>query len=233
MRLSDSSARASPPPPPSPSLVSSPGRPTLPLAMRLVDALSALDAEALEALCRRRGVALSAHKRLSPAEQAARALAYRPELGARGALSDDARAILAVLARTPAGASREALGGAVLPLVDAALVYPSPADPARLALPSEYALQVPPSADDPPHAARVLLPAMDEETSRGVLAHHLRRASAAPRPILLAEVLEHLRDPAWLDGELSALPRAERALLDAIEARGDVVDTANSPLINR
>jgi len=194
--------------------------------MRLVDALAAMDKKSFEGLCRRRGVVIDEKKRLSAVEQAARALAVPRDLGNVAHWPDDARSIVRVLAAAPRGVLRESLAGAVLVLVDAALIYPVPGAPGRVALPTTYRVQLPASASDDPRSARILLASLDEETYLAIGAHHLGHTPTGPRALVLGDLLERLESPGVVEAELASLPTRERALLAAVEARGSDVDVA-------
>src|SRR5262245_51410196 len=129
--------------------------------MRLADALAALDEQAFEALRRRRSITIDPAKRLSPAEQASRALATPPELRDVAGWSDELRAALMLLAAAPDGLPRAALGGAALRLVDSGIAFVAPGE-GRVTIPSAYRVQLPPSPAEPPRAIRALLPKVDD-----------------------------------------------------------------------
>lgn len=194
--------------------------------MRLVDALTALPTESFLALCRKRGVVFDDQKRISPIEQAARQLVTPRELGPRKELSPDVRRAFATFAAEPAGVLRERIGGAIVPLVEAGLVFAALREPGRFVMPTVYRLQCPPSAADDPRSLRVLLPALDEESMQALVAAHIGRAPAAPRLLMLGDLLEKLESKRVIERAVSELQPKEKALLLEIEKRGSEVELA-------
>src|SRR5262249_55834539 len=138
---------------------------------------------------------------------------------------DDVRAAVRLLAASPAGLPQKDLGGAVLPLVDAALVFPVPGAPGRLALPTEYRVQLPATASDDPRSARILVAGLDDEMLHLAAGHYLGRMPQLPRAMVLAEILERLDHAAPVEEELGKCTPRERSLLAAVEARGGDVTT--------
>src|SRR5689334_11599319 len=100
--------------------------------MRLVDVLAALGRERLEAIAARHRIAIDPKKRLSVAEQVARGLAQRGPLAIEK-WADEVRTVARVLAGAGEGRTREELGGGVIPLLDADLVFPVPGAPGIVA----------------------------------------------------------------------------------------------------
>lgn len=192
--------------------------------MRLVDALAALPTETFLSLCKRRGVAFDAQKRISPVEQATRQLAFPSELRRFESLSLEVRRAVQLLAREPRGASRNELGSALLPLIEAGLAFSLPRDPTRFAMPTVFRLQCPRAASDDPRSVRLLLPNLDDESLAALVSHVLGRTQAVARELTLGDLLDKLESPRHIEQALHGLPPKERALLHAIEARGSEVD---------
>ncbi|MBK8172942.1 MAG: hypothetical protein IPK60_21775 [Sandaracinaceae bacterium] len=194
--------------------------------MRLVDALAALSTESFLALSRKRGVVFDEQKRITPVEQAARQLVTPKELAYGKSISPEMRRALSSFAAEPQGVARESIGGAIVPLVEAGLVFAAARDSARFVMPSTYRLQCPPSGADDPRSLRLLLPHLDEESLQALTAHHLGRLPAIPRLLLLGDLLDKLESRKVVEQTVHTLGPKERALLLAIEARGGEVDPA-------
>lgn len=194
--------------------------------MRLAALLQSMDDRALAALCERRGVAIDPDKRIGPREQATRALAIPPALGGWARWPDEVRSVARTVAAHPDGVLRASIGGAVLPLVRADLVFVHPEHPDRVVMPDEWRAQIPPSPADSPRAARLLLSRLDDETLHVVASSHVKRAGATPRALLLGELLAHLESPAEIRRAIDGMPPKERRLLSAVEARGGELETA-------
>ena len=193
--------------------------------MRLAEALAALDARSFERLCRRRGVVIDAKKRLSPAEQAARQLADAMGRVSLRELPEPAQKVAALLATTREGAPRVELGGGVLPLIERDLVFPVPGARERVAMPSEYRVQLPPLPGEDPASARALLSLQDEEVRSAIAAQLLGRRPVGPAALWTGELLERLETKDGIEAILSALSPKQRRLLEAIEARGAQLET--------
>lgn len=193
--------------------------------MRLADALAALDARSFERLCRRHRIAIDARKRLSPAEQAARQLAELPRSIDLDALPEPAQKVAWLLATAPEGAPRLELGGGVLPLLERDLVFPVPGDAARVAMPPEFRVQLPPGPGEDRASTRALLATQDAETWTALGTQLLGRRPVGPPPLWMGELLARLESPAGIDAIVSGLAPKQRRLLEAIEARGGQLET--------
>ena len=193
--------------------------------MRLADALAALDARSFERLCRRHRIAIDARKRLAPAEQAARHLAELPRSIDLDVLPEPAQKVAWLLATAPEGAPRLELGGGVLPLLERDLVFPVAGDLARVAMPPEFRVQLPPGPGEDRASARALLSTQDAETWTALGTQLLGRRPVGPPPLWMGELLVRLESAAGIDTIVSGLAPKQRRLLEAIEARGGQLET--------
>lgn len=193
--------------------------------MRLVDALAPLDAKRFEQLCRRNGVRIDVRRRLSSVEQAARQLADRPELLDLAQLPAPVRNAAHFLATHATGATRRELGGGVLPLLEQDLVFAVPGAPERVAMPSEYRVQLPPHPGEDRTCARALLSTQPEEVRIQLGVQLLGRRPVGPSALWLGSVLERLESAELLEVLLDELSPKQRRLLEAVEARGGQLET--------
>lgn len=192
--------------------------------MKLLEAISHLDAARLEGLAARWHIAIDSKKRLSAHEQVARGLALVPRWLELHKLSDPAREAMRLLLATPRGLPESSLPrGSSEWLLEQGFVFRDPARPERLLIPTAFRLQLPASPSDGPRAARILLQHVPEEARRELCHHHLKRLPPLPWSLLLETVLEHLEDPNWVRAELTTLSDAERQLLAAVDALGGEV----------
>jgi hypothetical protein len=192
--------------------------------MKLLDAISQLDAARLETLAARWHIAIDGKKRLSAQEQVARGLSLVPRWLDLAKLSDPAREAVRLLLSSPRGLPESSLPrDSVEWLLEQGFVFRDPARPERLGIPAAFRLQLPASPSDGPRAARILLQSVPEEARRELCHHHLRRLPPLAWPLLLETVLERLEDPAWVRAELGTLSEPERALLGAVDALGGEV----------
>jgi hypothetical protein len=195
------------------------------MPVRLSDALASMPPAAFERLLARRGVTIDPRKKITPVEQASRALAMLPAKRV-AALPTSAHEVIRALAPRPGRAARAALGGGVLPLIELGLAFPVARDEGaddEIAMPTAYRLQVAAPAGEDPRAARALLGALDAETFRAIALHHLGRPPVAPRPLVVGDLLSVLESSSEIERRVSMLPRPQQRLLAAIEARGGEV----------
>lgn len=191
--------------------------------MKLLEAVLRLPSERLAALAARWHIGIDPKKRLTPAEQVARGLVLVPRLLDLSRLGDGAREAIRLLAANPEGLPRASLPKELEPLLEDGMLFPDPARPDRVSMPSAYRLQIPPSPSDSPRAARLLLQTLTEEARRELCQHHLGRVPPLPWPMLLETVLERLEDADWVRAEIASLGEAERGLLRAVDALGGEV----------
>ncbi len=192
--------------------------------MKLLEAISDLDADRLEALASRWHIAIDPKKRLSAHEQVARGLAQVPRWLELNKLSDTVAEAVRLLLASPRGLPESSLPrGSAEWLIEQGFVFRDPGRRERLVIPSAFRLQFPQSPSDGPRAARVLLQSVPEEARRELVHHHLKRLPPLSWSLLLESALEHIEDPNWVRAELTALSEAERQLLTAIDGLGGEV----------
>lgn len=192
--------------------------------MKLLEAISDLDADRLDALATRWHIAIDPKKRLSAHEQVARGLALVPRWLELGKLSDHVAEAVRLLLAAPRGLSENSLPrGSAEWLLEQGFAFRDPARRERLVIPSAFRLQFPQSPSDGPRAARILLQNVPEEARRELVHHHLKRMPPLSWSLLLESALEHIEDPNWVRAELGSLSDAERQLLTAIDGLGGEV----------
>jgi hypothetical protein len=191
--------------------------------MKLLDIIATLPPERLEDLAARWHVVIDSKKRLGVAEQVARGLVLVPRWLDLRRASEGAREALRLLAASPRGVMQESLPREVEVLIDEGFVFRVPGSTNRVALPTAFRLQLPPSPSDSPRSARILLQDVPEEARRELCFHHWKRLPPLPWPMLLETVLERLEDAAWVKSEIASLSETERTLLWAVDALGGEV----------
>jgi hypothetical protein len=192
--------------------------------MKLLEAISDLDADRLDALAARWHIAIDPKKRLSSHEQVARGLALVPRWLELGKLSDTVAEAVRLLLAAPRGLAENSLPrGSAEWLLEQGFVFRDPTRRERLVIPSAFRLQFPQSPSDGPRAARILLQSVPEEARRELVHHHLKRLPPLSWSLLLESALEHIEDPNWVRAELASLSDAERQLLTAIDGLGGEV----------
>ena len=192
--------------------------------MRLVELIAHLEKPSFDALVKRRGVVIDTQKRVPITEQVARAIVSPPELFALARDSEETASALRLLARAPHGLPRTELGAALLPLVEAGVVFRSPRDSNVFVLPSAYRVQLAETSADDPRALRLGLPKLDDESLRLLANHILGRAPQGARALVEGEILTALETDGRIEKEMSTLAPRERTIFEAILSRGGEVD---------
>lgn len=194
--------------------------------MRLVSMLAHLEPRSLAGLARRYDVSLEPEpgRKRPPLEVLAHAMAMPVALGEIASESSDAGESLRLLANSPAGRMREEIGAGLLRLVEKNLAFAVPSQPGAYALPSAYRVQLRALPSEDRRSLRVLLPRLDDDTTRGLVAHLLGKTPSTARVLVLGDLLSALEVEGRIATELGELSPRERGLFDAIVARGGEVD---------
>lgn len=194
--------------------------------MRLVSMLAHLEPRSLASLARRFDVSLEPEpgRKRPPLEVLAHAMAMPVVLGEIARESSDAGESLRLLASAPQGRMREELGAGLLRLVEKNLAFAVPSQPGVFALPSAYRVQLHALPSEDRRSLRVLLPRLDDDTMRGLVAHLLGKTPSTARVLVLGDLLSALEVEGRIANELRELSPRERGLFDSIVARGGEVD---------
>lgn len=194
---------------------------------RLSTIVRALPEGELLSLLARLGIRIDPAKRLDVPSQAARALVGMPEVRDPSRLAGPSHELLIRIADAGGILHVDAKPPGLEPLMGRGVLF-ARRDRKRieLVLPHAFLLQIPSWSTEDPRSLRALISQASFETTSAIAAHYLGRPCTPPIALALEPAWDVLSNEAALQTEIDLLAHAERKLLEAIEALGGEVETA-------
>jgi hypothetical protein len=194
---------------------------------RLSTIVRALPESELLSLLARLGIRIDPAKRLDVPSQAARALVGMPEVRDPSRLAAPSHELLIRIADAGGILHVDAKPPGLEPLMGRGVLF-ARRDRKRieLVLPHAFLLQIPSWSTEDPRSLRALISQASFETTSAIAAHYLGRPCTPPIALALEPAWDVLSNESALQTEIDLLAHAERKLLEAIEALGGEVETA-------
>lgn len=194
---------------------------------RLSHVVRAFPEAELANLMKRLGIRIDPAKRLDVPSQVARVLVGLPEVRDPSRLAPASHELLIRIADAGGFLRVAAKPPGLEQLMSRGILYAwRNADAIELMLPHAFLLQVPTWPAEDPRSLRALIAQASFETTSAIAAHYLGRPCTPPIALALEPAWDVLSDEVQLRAEIDGLAHVERKLLEAIEALGGEVETA-------